>query len=277
MPVQGLGRLPPGFVIDLTPDEKLTRTRLPGLASGTPWVGMNCSACHTAQIDYSARGTRPITSLRIEGGPTRADFQGFIEALNLALNQTLAPPPSEPDRFDRFAQGVLGAEDSTGNRKLLKAALQAVVDRQNATTRQNALPTGYHYGYGRLDAFGNIYNKVLLAASPKPEPMAPDAPVSYPFLWNVPQHDKVQWDGIAPNDRGPLLPLLRNGGEVIGVFGDIELHRPGLPLGYRSSVDARGIMQLESTLWSLKPPHWPDAVFGKADGQRPCGKSPAPR
>ncbi|KAB0700768.1 hypothetical protein F7O86_30830, partial [Pseudomonas aeruginosa] len=28
---------------------------------------------------------------------------------------------------------------------------------------------------------------------------AEDAPVSYPFLWNVPQLDRVQWTGFNPN------------------------------------------------------------------------------
>jgi hypothetical protein len=267
----GGDRLPVGFIADATSPDRLSRTSLQwkvGQGSSEPWVGMNCSACHTAQIDYSARGTRPIVSLRIEGGPTRADFQGFIEAMNLALNQTLAPPASEPDRFDRFAQGVLGGDDTSANRKLLKAALQAVVDRQDATARQNALPAGYHYGYGRLDAFGNIYNKVLLAASPKPVPMAPNAPVSYPFLWNVPQHDKVQWNGIAPNRPPPLLPLARNSGEVIGVFADIQLTQPGftrLPPAYRSSVNVENLKRLEQALWTLKPPRWPDELFGAPD------------
>ena len=28
---------------------------------------------------------------------------------------------------------------------------------------------------------------------------SPDTPLSYPFLWDSPQHDKVQWNGSAPN------------------------------------------------------------------------------
>ena len=264
-------RLPPGFVVDQTADAKLTRTRLPGLADGTPWIGMNCSACHTAQITYGNKGTQAPVSMRVEGGPTGADFQSFIDELNLALTRTLTPPAGEPDRFDKFAKAVLGSGASAADRDTLRAGLTVLVARQTETATQNQLPAGYHYGYGRLDAIGNIYNKVVIAASTTsapPVPSAPNAPVSYPFLWNVPQHNKVQWDGIAPNDRGPLLPLLRNGGEVIGVFGDIELRRPlplGLPVTFKSSVDAQGLMQLESTLGSLKPPRWPDQVFGAPD------------
>src|SRR5690606_31734928 len=41
----------------------------------------------------------------------------------------------------------------------------------------------------------------------------PNAPVSYPFLWDVTHSDYVQWNGIASN-AGPG-PLGRNAGEVI--------------------------------------------------------------
>ncbi len=37
---------------------------------------------------------------------------------------------------------------------------------------------------------------------------APNAPVSYPFLWDIPQHDYVQWNGIAAN--AGLGPIGRN-------------------------------------------------------------------
>jgi len=47
-----------------------------------------------------------------------------------------------------------------------------------------------------------------------------DAPVSYPFLWDIPQHDYVQWNGIASN--AGLGPVGRNTGEVIGVFGTLD-------------------------------------------------------
>src|SRR6185295_12429031 len=62
------------------------------------------------------------------------------------------------------------------------------------------------YGHGRLDAFGHIYNKVAALSGAEDQFTAPaDAPVSYPFLWNITQHDRVQWNGIAPN-KGLKLP-----------------------------------------------------------------------
>lgn len=38
-----------------------------------PWFGMTCSACHTNEINYGGK------RIRIDGAPTIADFQTFLE------------------------------------------------------------------------------------------------------------------------------------------------------------------------------------------------------
>src|SRR5687768_15556835 len=48
----------------------------------------------------------------------------------------------------------------------------------------------------------------------------PNAPVSYPFLWDTPQHDYVQWNGLTEN--AGLKAIARNAGEAIGVFGTLD-------------------------------------------------------
>jgi len=47
----------------------------------------------------------------------------------------------------------------------------------------------------------------------------PDAPVSYPFLWDISHSDYLQWKGSRPMRTRPLG---RNTGEVIGVFGILD-------------------------------------------------------
>ncbi len=49
---------------------------------------------------------------------------------------------------------------------------------------------------------------------------APNAPVSYPFLWDITRSDYVQWNGLASN--APAGPLDRNAGEVTGVFAILD-------------------------------------------------------
>ena len=56
-------------------------------------------------------------------------------------------------------------------------------------------------GFGRVDAFGHIFNQVVVEhlGNPESENTTPDAPASYPALWDIAQHPFVQWNYSAPN------------------------------------------------------------------------------
>ncbi len=249
--------LPVGFVAD------------PGV--GRRWLGMTCAACHTTEIRL---GT---TAYRIDGAPTHGDIQGFLSALISAMQQT----NSDAARFARFAAKVLGRNNTPENQAELKDQLAASVKTRVAYNLRNfpgydpqqtssAPPTRY----GRLDAVDSIVNEVYHFAVKNPDPNNPTegakpatAPVSYPFLWDTPQHDIVEWLGIAKNG-GPLdiLTLSRNVGEVIGVFGDVSIPEvpPLLNLGYPSTVKVSALTDLENQLKTLWSPQWP-ADFPKID------------
>ncbi len=107
----------------------------------------------------------------------------------------------------------------------------------------------------------------------------PNAPVSYPFLWDIAQSDYVQWNGLASN--ASVGPIGRNAGEVIGVFGilDWTASDPDFSLAakvsgqskktkkidFKSSIDLTNLKRLESHLKSLKSPQWPEEILGKID------------
>jgi hypothetical protein len=108
---------------------------------------------------------------------------------------------------------------------------------------------------------------------------APNAPVSYPFLWDIPQHDYVQWNGIAAN--AAVGPIGRNAGEVIGVFGSMNWSRSkhwtisgvlsgqgflnSAPLDYSSSVNVHNLALIEDKLKSLHSPLWPQNILPRLD------------
>ncbi len=110
----------------------------------------------------------------------------------------------------------------------------------------------------------------------------PNAPVSYPFLWDIAQSDYVQWNGIAGN--AGIGPIGRNTGEVIGVFGilDWQAKDPGFSISayltkqekkrkrvdFESSVDLVNLKRIENHLRSLKSPQWPEAILGNIDKDR---------
>ena len=135
------------------------------------------------------------------------------------------------------------------------------------------------------EAFINLFDQVQPLLSPRQLVgirnelfNAPDAPVSYPFLWDTPLHDYVQWNGIASN--GGLGPIGRNAGEVIGVFGTLDLvERPGISLPsiigrqsgmgshirFQTSINVRNLKNIEERLKTLQSPEWPEDVLPPID------------
>jgi hypothetical protein len=242
-----------------------------GKGVGRTWLGMTCAACHTAEVQM---GT---TAYRVDGGPAGGDVQAFLTDLTRALQQT----QNDPAKFGRFAAKILGPIDSPVNQAELTAQLDIVIkDRVGYNLRNfpgydpanNALTAPTRYA--RLDAVGAIVNEVFHHAVKAADLTSPivatkpaNAPVSYPFLWDTPQHDVVQWLGIAKNG-GPfdIFSLSRNVGEVLGVFADFSIPEDPslLNLGYSSSVKFAEITGLENLLKSLWSPLWPDA-FPKID------------
>ncbi len=265
----GASDLPIGFTTDAQDDSQLSATKLrwkEGQSSNEPWVGMNCSACHSNEITYNGK------RLRIEGAPTLSDFQSFRAALNKALDQT----SHDGQKFARFANKVLGGDSRDIDK--LRGELAKLVDFEGKLAAANFTPL--QYGFGRLDAIGNIFNKVATAVGAGAQTFhASDAPVSYPFLWNIAQLSAVQWDASAPN--GPVVggvdlgALGRNAGEVIGVFGDVQIKPYLLALlrpGYVSSINIANLDQLEELVRRLKPPAWPSVFPAIDETKRAAGE-----
>ena len=111
-----------------------------------------------------------------------------------------------------------------------------------------------------------------------PENLRPaTAPVSFPCLWDAPQHDRVQWNGAAENKVSPLGKILfgteevgalgRNSGEVLGVFGSatVNAHELLIPRPYESTINKANLIKIEESLKSLWSPLWPEDALGKID------------
>ena len=230
--------LPVGFALDR--DKK----------TGERSVGWTCALCHTGQIEYKG------TALRIDGGPMIADPTTFQDELVAALRQT----HTDDAKFDRFAHKVLGSGYSKDKARALRGDMLARTDVLAERFRRDTPP--HPYGTGRLDAFGAIFNQVLGTDLNEPDNYhQADAPVSVPFLWDTPYLDLVQWNGIAPNFG--VGPLARNVGEVLGVFGTIEIKKG--QSSYPSSVNIPSLGKLEETLSRLWSPQWPKEYLPAID------------
>ena len=164
----------------------------------------------------------------------------------------------DPQKMTRFAKRVLNeTEYNKTEEKALRQRVEAYakVLRQLVHRSEGTTP----YGFGRLDAFGAILNEICETSLELPENHVPaDAPASYPFLWDTPRLDWVQWNGSIGN------PLARNVGEVLGVFAQSRLLPNPPDDQFRSTAHIANLFELEQHVVKLKAPAWP-AEFGKID------------
>lgn len=179
-------------------------------------------------------------------------------AMQLALSPTGNRILSN-DQIDQVLDGV-------GENIIVDKQFSLILERLSSTE------SGYP-GLNQRDVLrvlGQVFNEA-------------DAPVSYPFLWDIAQSDYVQWNGVA-NNAG-VGPLGRNTGEVIGVFGilDWSSHKAsGFSLSatitgqknlaqqidFKSSIDLTNLRRLESHLKSLQSPVWPENILGNIDREK---------
>ena len=273
--------LPIGFIRDAEYD------------SETPGMGVTCAACHTGLITYKQ------SAYLIDGGPTLGNMEELLKRLASALETTA----KDEAKFARFADAMLEPWSTQDDRLSLRILLEQVAEERNGYNERNLSQGGApSFGHGRVDAFGAILNEVSANFLGIPENAAPaTAPVSYPCLWDAPQHDHVQWNGSASNavlDKTALFKLAakegldasliqsfidglgididklirmafgtneigalgRNTGEVMGVFGSVDITRREhfIPRRYDSTANKKNLLAIEDSLKTLWSPLWPE-------------------
>ncbi len=255
---------------------------------GKDYIGFTCAACHTTQVNYNNQEKGISVGIRIDGGPALADFQTMFQELEAALWDTF----KNEDKFKRLVRNVLTAGTSYSEKlasleyleeqyKKIKSYNQKddplLHEKDDPQKRRidplegpNNPPNNRfngRYGYGRLDAFGRIFNRIESIRSPASlEQYHPaNAPVSFPFLWDTPHHDFVQWNGIAGNTgKGGLGPLGRNASEVLEVFATVHNGKRNTGLvptllgfgNYSSSLRKWNQVALERKIKRLWSPSW---------------------
>ncbi len=245
---------PDGLPIGFTKDDTLASRLYKKISK--KWLGLTCAACHTGQLEYGGR------KVLIDGAPTMADFQSFFEDMATAMRATYNSGKNGK-KFKRFAAAIkkYNDEKSTGDftdeDTLLEHLDKVTVILETRNVRNSG---SIRFGNSRLDALGSILNQVDLAAGRDIKEGNVDAPVSYPFIGDTPQLDRVQWNGSVHN-AGAGAPG-RNIGEVIGVFGVLKPDYPiinGKPVpDHQSSVNIARLGELEELLWGLQSPRWED-------------------
>ncbi len=259
--------LPVGFVRTRGfRDEKIGKT--------TDMVGLTCAACHTGQLNY--RGT----GLRINGGPAMTDLGKFRKAVAnsiglVFLSSAVSWMPVLNNRWQRFADAILGPDHEKREATELKSWLRSIAERGKAFAEVEEQLNVYPVteGVGRLDAVGRIGNFVfgqeLDTARASVNYVSANAPVNFPPIWDTPWFEWVQYNGSF------MQPLMRNFGEAMGLysyanFQDLDDDE----LLFRSTVDLRRLHEMESLIrgpepyTGLRSPEWPEEILGPIDRER---------
>jgi hypothetical protein len=226
-----------------------------GFARHEDKVGLTCAACHTSQINY--RGT----AMRIDGAPALANINGFLRAVQAALAATLASDA----KLARFAAAVPGGGKDAASLEAARKSLQQTLSWFESYDAANRSSTAE--GFGRMDAIGRIINQVIRFTSDPKNSLEPNAPASFPLLWDAPRHDYVQWTAFSPNAEAGSLG--RNTGEVVGVFAHVEVKhyetQQAAKKGYPSSIESNELVSMEESLRGLKSPQWPEKILPPID------------
>ena len=213
------------------------------------WAGLTCAACHSGELEYKG------TKIRVLGATNgRLDMLAFVSELNDALQATVA----DNAKFERMAARL--GRQTPAEKDELRQQLHADADSVLRYHTRTAL-TPFAVGPGRVDALALIHNNVMTTQLGIPENWRPPlAPVKYSFVWNIPQSAWAQWSGVLPD------PVLRNAGEVVGVFAKTDFGSPTQSQGlFESTIDFPGLIRLEDLLRKLAPPQWPEDVLGPID------------
>jgi cytochrome c5 len=219
----------------------------------------NYSKAEQVEADLETYARR-VTSYVVYNHPTTPYRHGRLDAFGRIFNRMLEHVMSV-DQLRRLLKDRLTAEE-------IDKVLVDLGPVLNAQDRDHLID--------RLEK--NLSQRQMIRLA-KDIFNPPNAPVSYPFLWDTPHSDRVQWNGIGNNaSQGPLG---RNVGEVIGVFGTLDWQEKkgwtiASALGgqgwfsdkhidFSSSVDVSNLRRLEHALGNLKSPQWPEKILGAID------------
>ena len=257
---QGKADIKRGWPVGFTVDKRTSGKR----AWQGEWLGVTCAACHTAQLEYHDSAGKPL-KYRVSGGQSMIDIHRFLTDLRNSLMALQEANRNGDKQFqeymDRYKTRFRGEKV---DEKELLADLRTAIENRLRWHERNDPPDPA--GFSRLDAFGNIYNDVVdfLHAIPENRRQT-NAPVSYPFLWDASHHNRTQWNGVAPP-----VPIGRNVGQVLGVFGKVDFE-----VGWfddTTTINFYNLEALQNLVSRLRSPVWPESFGTPRRGMVADGK-----
>jgi len=262
-------------------------------SKGIEMVGFSCAACHSGEITYKGKSTR------IDGAPGMIDLQAYQVEFQQSLDATMKDPPAllalalaieqhpsseNPSAYasdpavknaadvkpapnadpsfhaisSQTADAAQPAPSSPGLLDRIKTDVAFLKARVAHVRNGKLLVDGTEPGPGRIDAFGAARNLLF----PK-YAMKMQSPVSFPFIWNVPDTTQQRTPADDPRwihyDGNTNSILERNIGQALGL-GAVYA-----PNTYESTLRIANLHRLEVLTHKLQPPAWPADMLGAVD------------
>jgi hypothetical protein len=205
---------------------------------GQDYLGLTCSACHTARIDAGG------TTIRIAGGQGLQNISGYGDAMRAALRANMSSMPKayrmlrRVIKFEGLTNSTQVARDLYGLIKRVSSApdFDRLYPHKPGVARINALDRGANTAFGPVHE-GNAFVSY--------------ANVSIPPVWDGPRFDWAQYNASIRQ------PLARNSAEAIGVGAVVEVQDQEQL--FASSLNVEGLIWLEDTVRALESPVWPSS------------------
>jgi hypothetical protein len=265
---------------------------------GVEMVGFSCAACHVGELTYNGKRVRIDGAPGlIDLQAYQVEFQQSLDAtmkdprallaLVVAMDRgkKLADTPST-DAAGQYAgdPALQGADDvkpvpnadpsfhsvssqtadaappaagQPGFAERMKTNVAFLQARLAHLRNGKLLVDGAEPGPGRIDAFGAARNLLFPKSAMKMQ-----SPVSFPFLWGVPDTTQQRAPGEERwihYDGNTNSILERNIGQALGMGAVFD------PKTYESTLRIGNLHRLEVLTHKLQPPVWPDAVLGPID------------
>ena len=268
-------------------------------AIGVEMVGFSCAACHVGELTYRGKRLRTDGAPGLIDLQTyQMEFQESLDAtlkdprallaLIVAMDQQRKMPdtPSADGAAQYAGDAALqGADDvkavpnadpsfhsvssQTADAAGLAAQKPEFLERMKTSVaflkarlahirNGKLLVDGTEPGPGRIDAFGAARNLLFPKSAMKMQ-----SPVSFPFLWGVPDTTQQRAPGQEPRwihyDGNTNSILERNIGQALGMGAVFD------PKTYESTLRIANLHRLEVLTHKLQPPAWPSDVLGPID------------
>jgi len=268
--------------------------------AGLEMVGLNCAACHVAELSY--RGKR----LRIDGAPALVDLQGYQVELKESLKATLRDPAKAvalviaidhdlhagdtPPTHDASVYASDPVAKSAGDIAAASTADQnfhsvssGTADAAGASTalQGRSFAVRFQRDLALLKArLAYLKNGKLLLGGTEPGPGRVDAfgaarnllfpkdavlmqsPVSFPFIWDVPDttQQRSGTDIVWIHYDGNTNSILER--NIGQALGMGAVFDPST---YESTLRIANLHRLEVLTHKLQAPQWPADILGPID------------